>query len=84
VIPFIRLPAVTEDGLPAIVKWSKVAGATLKRLLVPASPAPDVLIVIPEPVVVMVMGNVITPLEKGPIVVGLIVPVESVIAFDPV
>ena len=83
-MPSIVSPAVTEVGYPVIVRWSKVAGVTLKGLLVPACVAPNVLIVMPVPVVVILTGSVRTPLMNGPVFIGLIVPVESASVFDPV
>jgi hypothetical protein len=58
---------------------SNAGGAfvTLKVPLVPVLLEPDVEIVIPEPAPVTVTKPVQTPLEKAPVVVGLIVPVET-------
>ena len=83
VIPFIVSPAVTELGYPVIVKWSKAAGATLKGSLVPVFVAPNVLIVMPDPALVRLTDMVRTPFVKAPVLVGIIVPVETLRVFAP-
>ena len=53
----------------------------MKLLLVPDAPPPLVLIIIFEPEAVRVTGIVITPFTKLPVVVGLIVPAETLRLF---
>ena len=55
----------------------RAPGLTVKLPLVPDLLEPDVEIVTPEPAPVTVTEPVQTPLEKVPVVVGLIVPVET-------
>jgi len=64
---------------------SNAGGAllTLKVLLVPDLLEPDVEIVIPEPTPVTVTEPVQTPLEKTPVLVGLIVPEETLKVLVP-
>jgi hypothetical protein len=55
----------------------RTPGLTVKMALVPDMPEPDVKSVTPEPAPVTVTEPVQTPLEKTPVLVGLIVPVET-------
>ncbi|MBA7606093.1 hypothetical protein ES703_13232 [subsurface metagenome] len=54
---------------------------TLKALLSPVLPPPEVVIVIPVAALVMVTKPVQTPFANGPVVVGLMVPVVSLKVF---
>jgi hypothetical protein len=59
------------------VKLLRAPGLTTKLLLVPDMPEPVVKSVTPEPAPVTVTKPVQTPLEKLPVLDGLIVPVET-------
>ena len=83
VTPVIAVPAVWGLLMLLNVKWSRAPGLTVKLPLVPDLPEPDVEIVIPEPAPVNVTEPVQTPLEKAPVVVGLMVPVETLKVFVP-
>ena len=66
------------------LKWSGTAASTLKLLLVPDRPDPEVVIVMPLPDLVTLRLPVQDPFEKAVVVVGVIVPVETVKVFVPV
>ncbi len=77
------IPAIC--GLPtgAIIKRFKAAAVTVNELLVPNLLAPDVERVIPAPDLVMATLPVQMPLVNAAVLVGLIVPVESLRLFMP-
>jgi hypothetical protein len=59
------------------LKWSRTLGLTVKIPLVPDIPELVVKSVIPDPAPVTVIEPVQTPFEKLPVLVGLIVPIET-------
>jgi hypothetical protein len=59
------------------VKWLRVPELTVKLLLVPVMPEPVVKSVTPELAPVTITEPVQTPFEKAPVLVGLIVPIET-------
>jgi hypothetical protein len=59
------------------VNLLRAPGLIVKLLLVPDMPEPVVKSVTPEPALVTITEPDQTPLEKTPVIIGLIVPVET-------
>jgi hypothetical protein len=70
-------PAVWGLLIVVKVKLLRAPGSTAKILLVPEIPEPVVESVTPEPAPVTVAEPAQTPLENTPVLIGLIVPVET-------
>jgi len=72
-------PELAVCGLLTVLKVKRLRGPglTLKLLLVPVIPEPVVKRVTPELAPVTITEPVQTPFEKAPVLVGLIVPVET-------
>ena len=65
-------------------KWSSTSGLTLKLLLVPDASPSEVEIVMSVSTMEILTETVLIPAEKAPVTVGIIVPVESARALEPV
>jgi hypothetical protein len=78
------LPAVCGLLMVLKTKWSRAAEFTVNELLVPDFEDPDVLIVIPGLDAERVTEPVQTPDENAVVLVGLIVPEDTVKVLVPV
>ena len=66
------------------VNWYRGPALTVNVLLVPDSPPPDVDIEMPVPALVSVTEPVQTPAANAPVVVGMMVPEDTVKVLVPV
>jgi hypothetical protein len=82
----VMLKAVPAVCVPILLKlkWSRVPAFTVNELLVPDFEDPDVLSEIPEPDEESVTEPVQTPATNAEVIVGLIVPDDTVRVFVPV
>ena len=76
-------PAVWMLLMVSKLKWSRVPWLTAKLLLTPDFPPPLVVMVVLVVDFVIVTETVLIPFVNAPVLIGVIVPVESLRVFEP-